>query len=160
MEGVDKMNRTLNLGNISVYFGVRRTVKVGGYNSNLIGGGHLLLWDFDNSDLRDVILVLGNVQRKYNLPDIYVLQSSSDKSYHANCFVRCDWLMARTIIAATPLVDKKFLSIGILRGFFTLRYTPLPSSEVMLKTIITSPVQSDVKPQDIESIVKYRKKVH
>lgn len=84
---------------------------------------HVLLWDFDYSELDDIVKSLMDIQKQYNLPSIYVIQSSPD-SYHAYCFTSRTFREIINILSATKQIDMTYLRLGIVRGYFTLRITP------------------------------------
>jgi len=97
-----------NLRWIRITLTIAPVTKVIGVNSKLPDGKHILMWDFDDTTLLNVVFALGLVQRRYKLPDIYIFESSP-KHYIAYCFKRMNWRKAVEIIAATPGVDWNFL---------------------------------------------------
>jgi len=131
---------------------------VEGVNSRLPSGKHWLMWDFDDVEFFNVKEELLEVQRKYKLPKIYILNTGVPYHYHANCFVSLEWLEARSIIAATRYVDNRFVAIGILRGFYTLRYSPVGGKEFQPAIILPSRVPEDVDPFSLTSFSTYPKK--
>jgi hypothetical protein len=141
------------------YIGINRVEMVDGVNSHLPDGDHILLWDFDDVPIGLVLVCLKAIQEQHNLPNIYIIPTGRPNCYHANCFKRFSWLKTRTIIANTPFVDKKFLAIGILRGFFTLRYTPTGETEFGEAIVLPSEVESDIDPMELTSFSTYPKKV-
>lgn len=142
----------------SFYIGVNRIEYVDGYNSRLPEGRHFLMWDFDDTPLEDVKAALVSVQRRYILPRIWILNTGRPDCYHANCFINLSWESVRAIIGATQFVDKKYLAIGILREFFTLRYAPAGGREFSKAIIIPSPVRENVNPFCLTSFATYPKK--
>jgi len=143
----------------SFYAGANRFQMVDGYNSNLPDGSHFLMWDFDDVELATVEGELKKVQQAFNLPTIYIMSSGKPNCWHANCFKATPWEVVRAIIGLTPSVDKKYLSIGILRGFFTLRYSPVGKREIEIAGILESRVPEDVNPLNLTSFSTYPKKV-
>ena len=95
--------------------------NVMGVNSNLSEGDHILMWDFDETNLDNVVKSLHQVQFKYDLPNIYVLETKEGENFIAYCFKRVTLRTAVEIIASTRGVDWNFLKYGVYRGHFTLR---------------------------------------
>lgn len=150
------MQINLRFKNIKAYLGIVRFEVVEGYNSKLPDGRHCLFWDFDDAELGLVKTVLETKQFCYKLPPIYILQTS-ERGYHANCWVALPWIEARMIVAATPYVDKKFLAISIIREFFTLRFTPIAYREIDFVGYLPSDVPEDVDPLTLSSFARYKK---
>lgn len=140
------------------YIGIDRILYVDGYNSMLSNGKHFLMWDFDDESFDDVMDALLLVQKKFRLPRIWIIPTGSPLCYHANCFKAFPWEQCRGIVASTPLVDEKFVAIGILRGFLTLRYSPLPGKAFTKATILPSKYEEDVDPFTLTSFITYPKK--
>lgn len=152
------MNKRIEFHNWRFYIGLEKIEYVHGYNSNLPDGSHFLMWDFDDVELKSVRSDLLFVQHLYGLPNVYILASGKPNCYHANCFTRCSWHTAKMIIAATTTVDQKYLAIGILRGFFTLRYSPIDGFEPEVIETLKSNIPEDVNPFELESFVRYSKR--
>lgn len=150
------MQINLRFKNIKAYLGIVRFEVVEGYNSKLPDGGHCLFWDFDDVSLGAVKTGLEIIQHDFKLPTIYILQTS-ENGYHANCWKYHRWIEARTIVAATPYVDKKFLAISIIREFFTLRFTPIAYREIDFVGYLPSDVPEDVDPLTLSSFARYKK---
>lgn len=150
------MQVNLRFRNIKAYFGLVRFEIVEGYNSKLPDGKHCLFWDFDDISLGAVKTTLEFVQCDWDLPAIYILQTS-ENGYHANCWKAFPWNTARTIVASTMFVDKKFLAISIIREFFTLRFSPLAYSIIELVDYLPSKVPEDVDPLSLASFARYKK---
>jgi hypothetical protein len=94
-----------------------------GLCSDLPDGRHILMWDFDESELAAVASRLASVQRRYELPTVYVLQTRPGH-YHAYALDRRPWVEARSIVAGTPGIDVVWYGLCLKRGFFTLRIGP------------------------------------
>lgn len=152
------MNFRIEKAGLTFYIGCNRTQMVDGYNSLLSSGQHFLMWDFDDVDLASLGGELLAVQEYYELPRIWILSSGKPNCFHANCFKSLPWTSCRAIIASTYSVDKKFLAIGIMRGFFTLRYSPVGGKEIEPVAILPSKVEEDVNPFDFTSFATYPKK--
>lgn len=94
-----------------------------GVNSKVEDDNHVLLWDFDNTNIEVVRIALGMMQKRFQLPTIHVMWSNGVRSWHAYCLCRMPWRHAVEIVASTPAVDWQFFRYGVLRGAFTLRVT-------------------------------------
>ena len=152
------MNWRKEFHNWRFYIGLERIEYVHGYNSKLPDGNHFLMWDYDDVELKTVRSDLLHVQYIYGLPNIYILASGRPNCYHANCFTRCLWHEAKIIVAYAPSVDQKYLAIGILRGFFTLRYSPIDGFEPEVIETLKSDIPEDVNPYELKSFVTYSKR--
>ena len=143
------------LGRWKITGSLYRAHPVDGVNSEIEGGGHILMWDFDGVSLVDVRGALKLAQSYYELPRIFILESSPG-SYHAYCFVRSTWGEACAIVAQTPGVDKVFLSIAILRGYFTLRFSDKRKGKLRPVGELDSDVPEQVDPKiDLGSFTLY-----
>lgn len=140
------------------YIGVNRIEHVDGVNSKLGDGQHFLMWDFDEVWEPCIEAELLIAQQKHNLPPIYVFSSGAPGCYHAYCFASFPWEDACAIIAGTPYVDKKYVSIGILRGLFTLRYSEVRGKKPEPIMVLPSLIEADVDPMKLKSFVTYPKK--
>lgn len=83
---------------------------------------HILLWDFDNSKLVNIVKTLKRLQIKYKLPAIFLVKSSPF-SYHAYSFTARPFREVIHILSDTPQVDMTYLRMGMVRGYYTLRIT-------------------------------------
>jgi len=115
------MIKRLNIGSLRFTFSFSSIIKVIGVNSYIGNEGHILMWDFDYVPLSDVKVALRKVQARYSLSDIHIAKTKPDGGYHAYCFTVVDWQRAIEIMAATPLIDMKYLKWSMFRGRFTLR---------------------------------------
>lgn len=142
-------------------FGVRvtiaaaRMIHVAGVNSTLADGKHILMWDFDEVDYNTVEKELKDAQKRYNLSNIYIFQTSASH-YCAYCFKRCTLLQAINIISSCPSVDVTFVKYGLYREKFTLRIgekgkKPRPR----LFNMLHSEVKEDVTIDELDSYIIY-----
>jgi hypothetical protein len=143
------------LGRWRFTFSMAPITEVVGVNSILPDGNHILMWDFDDTNPEDVLAALFAVKIKYELPDIYVLETRKGKNYIAYCFKRTSWRRAVEIIASTPGVDWNFFKYGVYRGRFTLRVGDKGHGRPKLYTVIHGWTKSDVKLEELKSWVKY-----
>lgn len=118
------MRKEFHFGSFGASFTLGRYQRVKGICSQIGEDGHFLMWDFD--DISEVLVrrSLRLVQEQYQLPPIYLLQTSDANKYHAYCFDVHDFPGVVEVLASTPGIDLHYLAIGILRGYFTLRITP------------------------------------
>lgn len=146
---------------IRIYFtlNVRRIMKVRGVNNKIDPETYFLMWDFDDVPLSFVIFGLLEVQERYNLPDIVIISTGKEASYHAYCFKACSWLETRGIVAVTPNVDRHYLMAGIGRGYFTLRFTEIKGRSFEPVLILPGDVKPDLGVHDVNSFVEYTKAV-
>jgi len=99
-------------------------ITVFGVNSYLGESKHILMWDFDDALLEDVKQALQKVQARYCLSEVHIFETKKGQNYCAYCFTSVDWQRAIEILAATDLVDLKYLKWSVFRGRFTLRVSP------------------------------------
>ncbi len=146
---------------IRVYFrttlNIKMVEKVTGVNSNVDQETHVLLWDFDGIELAQVADSLRVVQKIFDLPKITIVWTGKPGGYHAYCFKSCTFLEVRTIIAATPNVDKHFLMAGIGRGYFTLRFSEVEGREFGSVGELPSEVLADLSYKDVNCFIEYTK---
>jgi len=98
----------------------------------------------------------------FDLPDISIVGTGIKEGkpgYHAYCWRACTFLEARTIIAATPDVDRHFVAAGIGRGYFTLRFSDIPERQFSNAGILPGKVEADLNYKDIGCFVEYSKAV-
>lgn len=126
-----------------------------GVNSNLPDGNHILMWDFDMVNKEDIIKELVDIQARFKLPRIYILQTSPKQGFHAYCFKKVDWKTCVEILAASKLIDWNYFKYGIYRKHFTLRVSPKCGREIKAIGQIASTVQDDVSPEELKSWVQY-----
>lgn len=117
------MIKRITIGDVRITFTIARITKVIGVNSQLGDGRHILMWDFDDTNLEVVKSALRVVQTRYLLSDIHILETKEHTNYIAYCFTALSWCRIVEIIAQTDLVDWNFFKYGVYRGRFTLRVT-------------------------------------
>lgn len=152
--GVDMIKR-FNIGQVRFTFTCAKVTKVVGVNSELGEGKHILMWDFDNVSLDEVVKELRAVQADCILPDIHILVTKEPTNYIAYCFARTDWRVAVYIIAATRLVDWNFFKYGVYRGRFTLRVSPKQGRAIKHKLTLKGYRPPDCTIKDLKSWVRY-----
>jgi len=125
-----------------------------GVNSTLPEGDHILMWDFDNIPLDDVITALQSVKYFYTLPNIYIFNTGTPDHYIAYCFKAMPWRHSVSIVAATIGVDPNFFKYGVYREHWTLRVTPKEGRKPKLVKILHSTIPEDVNISELNSWVK------
>lgn len=111
---------------------------------------HVLLWDFDDVELEVVEASLTAIMKRYKLPKIYIV-SSSPKRFHAYSFTARTFKEVIHILSATPELDVKYLRLGMVRGYYTLRITPRKNDDFTLVKILDSYVKDEVNPLDVST---------
>lgn len=140
----------LEIGKYSVKIYISKLEKRTGICSQVyeVEDKHILLWDFDNSELSQIIHDLENLQLVYRLPRILIIESSPNK-YHAYCFVARSFREIINILSATPEIDMSYLRLGIVRGYFTLRISNRPRGNFSLIKTLPSIWANEVSHNDI-----------
>jgi len=149
------MIKKWRIGRWRITFTFAPVTNVLGVNSNLPDGNHVLMWDFDDTDLNTVVETLIRVQRIYDLPNIYVLSTKGGENFIAYCFKRTPWRKAVEILAFTKNVDWNFIKYSVYRGHFTLRVGAKCGRIPQLAWIIMSNVEEDCSIREMRSWVRY-----
>lgn len=109
---------------------------------------HILLWDFDHISLKKLVSNLTIIQSKYQLPKIYILKTSIS-GYHAWCFKDFDLKQVIHILSDTDGIDKTYLMLGMVRGYYTLRFSGRQDGKPRLIKTIPSAISETISPLDI-----------
>lgn len=109
---------------------------------------HILLWDFDDTNFDFVELELNRLMRKYELPQIYILQSS-ENHYHAYCFASRTFQQVIHILSETKSLDFEYLRLGIVRGYYTLRFSDKENSKMRLMETLPSSFLEEMSMDDV-----------
>lgn len=117
-------------------------------SKNLETDKHILLWDFDDDNLGLIASELHEIQRIYKLPKIYIFQSSAGH-YHAYSF--CSRLFREIvhILSATKTIDIEYLRLGMIRGYYTLRFTPKKGEKIHRIGEIDSIYPNEMSPDSV-----------
>ena len=137
------------------YVGLSHSQKARGVNSKLPSGRHFLMWDFDNKEVNDVKVALVSVQTRFRLPKIYLISTGLSNHWHAYCFKALTYPDTLRILASTPHLDQTYFKIGVIRGYFTLRYSPKTGREFEQASTIPSKYKEDVNPFELSSFSDY-----
>jgi len=144
---------------LNVHFSFERVEIVSGVNSKIDENTHFLMWDFDEIPLSLVITALRGVQAEFDLPTITILASGRTDCYHAYCFKACSFLETRVILTSTPNLDLKHFAIGLMRGYFTLRYTDAGGYNFRQVGALFSDTPADLSYKDVNNWVQYTKPI-
>jgi len=149
------VKKSFRIGDFDVYFRARKIQHIQGMCSDTVNGKHILMWDFDYTALRDVLRSLLGVQNSYQLPDILILETKEDTNYIAYCFAEYDIKDALGIVLETPLVCWNFWRLSVMRGFFTLRFSPKDGRLPHWRARLPGLREADVGINDLVHAVKY-----
>ncbi|GAI75027.1 unnamed protein product, partial [marine sediment metagenome] len=137
------------------YIAITHSGQVMGVNSKLPDGRHFLMWDFDDIGEEDVKRALVEVQRRFRLARILLLNTGLENYWHAYCFQAHSWPDTLRILASTDGLDKVFFKIGAIREYFTLRITPKKRRDFKTAIILPSRWKEDVDPYKLNNFVTY-----
>lgn len=104
-----------------------------GFKSITHDNKHIVLWDFDNVSLKDVIESLLSIQRQFNLSHIYILITTH--GYNAICLDKFSKYRVFLIKALTIFSDKMHDILGYNHNGWTLKIT----EDKKLDSILISP---------------------
>lgn len=149
------MIKRITIGDLRLTFTCARIVKVGGFNSLLTDGNHILMWDFDDVDLAKIKIGLRVIQNEWGLPKISILETRKDNSYIAYCFKKFEWRDAVIIVGDTPWIDWNFFKYGVYRDKFTLRVTDKGYGKPRCVAVLESEVPEDATILDLAQWVNY-----
>lgn len=92
-----------------------------GISSRCFDGKHILLGDIDKLSCPLDLLKsrLREIQECYNLPNIYMLSSTSGFNFFSLCKLHIT--LVKDILLEVPNIDKEFVNIGFKRGYYVLR---------------------------------------
>ncbi len=136
-------------------FALRKYIKAVGVVNHAGEGKYFLIWDFDYVPEEHVIASLVYIQDEYKLSPIYVVKTGLQGGFHAYCFTAFDWADLVTVIMHTPYVDKGFVKLGILRGYFDLRISEKPGRKLQHHCILPSEIPADIDPARYFEQVSY-----
>jgi hypothetical protein len=145
----------LRISNWKFTFTFAQVTDVIGVNSILAGGGHILMWDFDDVPLNWIKTALKYKQDDYLLSKIYILNTGLPNHHIAYCLTRCTWRHAYGIVASTPFVDWNFIKYAAVRGHFTLRVSPKNGRKPKLVLTLDSDIPETADIKELRSWVKY-----
>lgn len=150
------MIKKVNIGDVRITFSMARVAKVIGVNSRLSDDRHIIMWDFDDVTLYQVVTALKYAQHYHTLSTIYVLETKAGTNFIAYCFKAKTFREVCYVIVDTPLVDWNFFKYGVYRGRFTLRVTAKEGRVPKLVRVLESDNKPDVDVKDLTSWVRYQ----
>jgi len=115
---------------------------------------HILLADFDDCDIDTVVRELKWLQDEYDLPTIHILKTK-ERGYHAYCFCYRDFGEILRLLAQLPSVDRGFVGLGVVRGYWTLRITPKRLEDITPLVRLESDWPPEVDVFDSLRVTKY-----
>jgi len=149
------MHLRIDFLNFRFYIALTHSVLVDGVNSKVGEGNHFLMWDFDDKSEEEVKAALVDVQKRYKLPRIFLINTGLPFYWHAYCFKGMSFADCVHILASTKHIDKVFLKIGFLREYYTLRFSPKKGRDFKEAIILPSRYREDVNPYRIDNFLKY-----
>lgn len=88
--------------------------------TNLTADGYFIPFlDYDDIALKRVEKELSDIQKKFNLSDVYIIKSSN--GYNALSLDKLPYNVMINLVNYSKLLDKTFRKVAIARGYFTLR---------------------------------------
>lgn len=118
-----RVNFRARIRNYTLFFMVSHTQKLHGITSKIPQdklNRHYVFADIENCDLITCEKELLSIQRKYNLPHIFIT-SDKDKSFRIWCFARVEFRKLLKILLDIPHLDYNFFYWTVERGKATLR---------------------------------------
>lgn len=133
---------------------LRKYHRVLGVSSKLPDGRHILMWDFDGISRQEVMTSLLLVQSYYRLPEIRVVETR-DSHFHGFCFEPYHFDQAMVILHTTPGIDETYWKMGVLRGYWTLRFYPRKPEPFRLIARLPGRGPGSIDPRDITNFTIY-----
>ena len=147
--------KKFRIGRFQVSLVVGLVTKVTGVNSNLKQGGHIIMWEFDETDKLAVLASLQAAQIFHSLPTIYVAESHPGGGFHAYCFVQMSFVHTLHVVSGTALVDPHYITMCAMRQHWTLRLTDKGQGQPEYTEALFSEVPELYGPNDLQSVVQY-----
>ena len=96
------------------------TQTIEGKTSLQPDGKHIVMWDLDDCTLEQAEETLRNVQKKYDLSDIFIV-SDAERSYRGWCYSKVDFKTFLHILLDVDYLDYNFFYYTVKRRKATLR---------------------------------------
>ena len=133
-----------------------RVQKVVGVNSDVGGPGHILMWDFDDCPIDNVLASLRETMLDKKLGPVWLFRTAEDSDhFHAFCLNVYTFPQALSIVAGTEGVCWDYVKWSALRGRFTLRVGPKEGAIPHQIAYLKSPTEPDLQWPDMRSFVEY-----
>lgn len=149
------MHYRLKVKGWQFYVALTHSKQAEGVNSILPDGKHFLMWDFDNKEVSDVFYSLVDIQKRFKLPRIYLVNTGLEGYWHAYCFVALSYPDCLRVLSSTRYLDEVYFKIGVIRGYFTLRYSRKKGRDFSPAIILPSRYEETVNPYELTSFIKY-----
>jgi len=92
-----------------------------GISSKIDRYNHVVMLDYDNVDLKDVLQHVITMQKQYDLSDFYIIKSTH--GYNVMCLDMLPLSLIYSIgVAVESPADRDFFRYGFERRYFTLRF--------------------------------------
>ncbi len=137
------------------YLAISRLKPVKGMNSIHSSGKHIIMWDLDNISEMEAVITLEEVQETFKLPRIWLINTGLPRYWHAFCFKLLPWEDVVHILASSDKLDKVYFAIGIIRGYFTLRYSKKKGRQFQPAIILQGYGEEDIDPFEFTSFITY-----
>lgn len=124
---VFRFNFRIKFRGTTFFVMLSRSQTLRGFNSLVRKGDtipesqHIVLWDLEDCTLHEVCKELAEIQDKFNLGEIYVVNDGTPRSFRAWCFTVVDFMRLLDILIHTKYVDWNFLFWTFHRAKSTLR---------------------------------------
>lgn len=138
-----------------MYIALTHSQRLKGVNSKLPDGRHFLMWDFDGKEHDDIKSTLLDIQKRFKLSRIFLVNTGLPGFYHAYCFRALPWADVLHVLASTEGLDPVYFKIGIFRGFFTLRISGKKGRSFLPAEILPSRSKEDLNPFELTNFSNY-----
>ena len=119
-----RFNFRVKIANLTFFAMIAKTQTLEGVTSLQKDGNHIVMWDLEKSGLEQVENVLGKVQEKYGLSDIFIV-SDCENSYRAWCLSKVDFVtFLKILVDSLSILDYNFFYYTVKRKKATLRTSP------------------------------------
>lgn len=149
------MQKTIRLGSVRMWASIRKIEDIKGMCSNTKNGKHILMWDFDGTYFGYVSAHLREVQARYQLPKITILETKDDMNFIAYCFEEMEWKDALAIVLDTEGVCWNYFRLSVIRGYFTLRYSPKAGRIPYFRAEIPGNTPATIGVDDLVHAINY-----
>lgn len=151
-----RLNTKFRIGRYQISVMAGPVTDVTGINSNLKNGGHIIMWEFDETDWASVLPALTAIQGIFELPNIHIARSHPNGGFHAYCFKRMPFIESLHIVSGTMHVDPSYITLCAMRQHWTLRLTDKGQGQPEYYHTINSGYPADCDFFDLVGIVEYR----
>jgi hypothetical protein len=119
-----RFNFRVKIANLTFFAMIAKTQTLEGVTSLQKDGSHIVMLDLEKCGLEKVENVLGKVQEKYGLSDIFIV-SDCENSYRAWCLSKVDFVtFLKILVDSLSILDYNFFYYTVKRKKATLRTSP------------------------------------